>query len=132
MSFADGKLVAKRSAIFVTFEREGIHCFPAAGAEPSLQDVSFLQYPHRHIFKFRVQIDVTHNDRDIEFIQFKRWLENLYDQQTLQLDYMSCEMIAEQLFTKIAEKYPNRDVQIIVSEDGENGAVIDWHYPTIE
>jgi hypothetical protein len=39
----------------------------------------FLGYPHRHIFHFRVSIDVFHNDRDIEFIQFKRWLEGLYN-----------------------------------------------------
>ena len=41
-------------------------------------DVSFLGYPHRHIFHFKVMIEVYHDDRDIEFIQFKRWMEGLY------------------------------------------------------
>jgi len=59
--------------IWVTFQKEGIHKYPAALEEPKLSDVSFLGYPHRHIFHFRVSIDVWHNDRDIEFIQFKRW-----------------------------------------------------------
>lgn len=115
--------------IFVTFQKEGIHCFPAALTDPSLAtgdeyDVSFLGHPHRHIFHFKVWIEVEHSDRAIEFIQFKRWLENLYNQGTLQLDYKSCEMMAEDLYEQIATKYPGREVWIEVSEDGENGALI--------
>ena len=70
--------------------------------------------------------DVIHNDRDIEFIQFKRWLENLYRDNTLQLDYKSCEMMADDLYIQIASRYPNRAVWIEVSEDGENGALIKY------
>ena len=112
--------------IYVTFEREGVHCYPDAGTNPALADVSFLQYPHRHMFKFTVAIEVTHDDRDIEFIQFKRFCEGLYDQGTLELNSKSCEMIAEELHYKISEKYPGRDINIEVSEDGENGAMIIW------
>ena len=117
--------------IWVTFRKEGIHCYPAAATDPSLAtgdeyDVSFLGTPHRHIFHFRVWIDVLHNDRDIEFIQFKRWLENLYKAGILQLDYKSCEMMATDLYQQINARYPNREVTIDVSEDGENGATITW------
>lgn len=115
--------------IWVTFRKEGIHCYPAAATDPKLAtgdyyDVSFLGTPHRHIFHFRVWIGVEHSDRAIEFIQFKRWLENLYNQGTLQLDYKSCEMMAEDLYAQISAKYPGREVWIEVSEDGENGALI--------
>ena len=115
--------------IWVTFQKEGIHCYPAAADDPELatgdwDDVSFLGVPHRHIFHFRVAIKVTHNDRDIEFIQFKRWLENLYKEDLLQLDYKSCEMIADDLYLQINEKYPGRFVVIDVAEDGENGCQI--------
>ena len=125
--------------IFVQFQKEGIHKYPAALTDPQLAtgdeyDVSFLGYPHRHIFHFRVWIDVWHNDRDIEFIQFKRWLENLYrgtDNNTknsvLALDYKSCEMIADDLYTQIADKYPGRSVWIEVAEDGENGCLIKYN-----
>ena len=120
--------------IWVTFQREGIHCYPAAATDPQLAtgdqfDVSFLAYPHRHIFHFKVYIDVFHNDRDIEFIQFKRWLEQLYlgDQSVLQLDYKSCEMIADDLYVQIASRYPDRCVTIDVSEDGENGCTINYN-----
>lgn len=119
---------AKRM-IFVTFQKEGIHCYPAAATDPSLKtgdeyDVSFLGTPHRHIFHFNVAIQVFHNDRDIEFIQFKRWLENLYSQGTLELDYKSCEMLSDDLYEQIAKRYPDRNIEITVSEDGENGATI--------
>ena len=95
---ADRVMIAADRKIWITFRREGIHRYPAAAIDPKLAtgdeyDVSFLANPHRHIFHFRIGIDVFHNDRDIEFIQFKRWLENLYNQGTLQLDYKSCEMI---------------------------------------
>ena len=117
--------------IWVTFQKEGMHRYPAAATDPTLAtgdeyDVSFLANPHRHIFHFRVWIDVVHNDRDIEFIQFKRWLENLYKDGTLQLDYKSCEMMADDLYIQIASRYPNRAVWIEVSEDGENGALIKY------
>ena len=117
--------------IWVTFRKEGIHKYPAALTDPSLAtgdeyDVSFLGYPHRHIFHFRVWISVTHNDRDIEFIQFKRWLENLYNDATLKLDYKSCEMMSDELYDVIAAKYPNREIWIEVSEDGENGSFIKY------
>ena len=122
---------AKRM-IWVTFRKEGIHKYPAALDDPALAtgdeyDVSFLGYPHRHIFHFKVAITVTHNDRDIEFIQFKRWLEKLYEEKTLELDYKSCEMMADDLFDNISEKYPERDVKIEISEDGENGALIEYN-----
>jgi len=121
--------VRPNKMIWVTFRKEGIHKYPAALESPELKtgdeyDVSFLGYPHRHIFHFKVWISVEHSDRAIEFIQFKRWLENLYNQGTLQLDYKSCEMMAENLYEQIAAKYPGREVWIEVSEDGENGALI--------
>jgi hypothetical protein len=71
-----------------------------------------------------VSIEVFHNDRDIEFIQFKRWLENQYSQNILALDYKSCEMISDDLYEVIATRYPDRNIVIQVSEDNENGATI--------
>ena len=117
--------------IWVTFRKEGTHKYPAALTDPNLAtgdeyDVSFLGYPHRHIFHFKVWIGVTHDDRDIEFIQFKRWLENLYKDATLSLDYKSCEMMSQDLYDSISNKYPGREVWIEVSEDGENGSFIKY------
>jgi hypothetical protein len=102
---------ASRS-IWVTFRKEGVHMYPGADSDPKLatggwDDVSFLGIPHRHIFHFRVRIEVFHNDRDIEFIQFKRWMERLYngsstsESEVLVLNHRSCEMIADELYEKI-------------------------------
>ena len=117
--------------IWVTFKKEGIHRYPAAATDPNLctageYDVSFLANAHRHIFHFRVWIDVFHNDRDLEFIQFKRWLEGLYNKDILELDFKSCEMIADDLYDQVAARYPERAVWIEVAEDGENGCLIKY------
>jgi hypothetical protein len=123
--------VRPNKMIWVTFQKEGMHKYPAALTDPSLAtgdeyDVSFLGYPHRHIFHFKVWIGVTHDDRDIEFIQFKRWLLNLYKDATLSLDFKSCEMMSGDLYDVISQKYPGREIWIEVSEDGENGSFIKY------
>jgi len=125
--------VRPNKMIWVTFRKEGIHKYPAAAIDPNLAtgdeyDVSFLANPHRHIFHFRVWLSVTHNNRDVEFIQFKRWLEKLYssNQGVLSLDYKSCEMMSDDLYAQISAKYPDREVWIEVSEDGENGSFIKY------
>ena len=117
--------------IWVTFRKEGLHKYPAALDDPKLatgkaDDVSFLGYLHRHIFHFKVAIQVFHDDRDIEFIQFKRWCEGLYNDGVLELDFKSCEMISDDLYLRIATRYPGRNVRIEVSEDGENGCEISY------
>ena len=105
--------------------------YPGADKDPKLatgdwDDVSFLGILHRHIFHFRVAIEVFHNDRDIEFIQFKRWLQRLYESSVLELNHKSCEMISDDLYDQISERYPHRKIVIEVSEDGENGCTITY------
>ena len=58
-----------------------------------------------------------------EFSEIKK---KLYSEKTLELDYKSCEMMADDLYDKITDKYPGREVHIDVSEDGENGAHIEY------
>ena len=121
----------EKNMIWVTFRKEGIHMYPAAATNPALAtgdeyDVSFLGTPHRHIFHFKVYIEVFHDDRDIEFIQFKRWLEKCYSDGTLELNHKSCEMISRDLHATITARYPDREIWIDVSEDGENGCLIQF------
>lgn len=129
-----GKHISK---IFVTFEREGIHYYPQALTDPTLNtpdnpltQVDFLSSPHRHIFKFRVEISVNHNDRDLEFIQEKRYLQTILSEGTpgpYMFGAKSCEMIAEELYEAIQHRYAGRTVTIEVSEDGENGAIVTFN-----
>jgi len=104
-----------KKIIWVTFQRAGFHRYPNAP-----EDVGYLASVHRHLFQFKVGIEVFHDDREIEFHQFLNWLESLYSG-TLALDYRSCEMIADELSQEIQKKYPNRDIEIEVAEDGECG-----------
>ena len=134
MALAEERVKIKNTAkrmIWVTFQKEGIHCYPQALHDPGLKtgdeyDVSFLGWPHRHIFHVKVGIQVFHNDRDLEFIQVKRWLVNQYTNGILELNHKSCEMMSDELHAVISNKYPNREIWIEVSEDGENGSFVKY------
>lgn len=115
-----------KTSIWVTFQKEGVHKYPAAASDPKLAAVSFLANEHRHMFHFRVDLEVFHDDREVEFILLKRELEGLYNTGTLQLNNMSCEMIARELLAYINQYYPNRDCVISVSEDNENGCTLQY------
>ena len=106
--------------VFINTEFEGIHNYPEAPEE-----VAFLRNDHRHMFKVYVEITVTHDDRDLEFILLKRFVNEQLKERDL--DYKSCEMIANEILKSVKEKYgPLREYKVIVSEDGENGAIVDW------
>lgn len=112
--------------IWFTFAKEGIHCYPAAADAPDLREVSFLAHPHRHMFHFRVEIAVVHNDRDIEFILAKRYCESLFSSGTIEMNHQSCEMLAESLLNQLKDTYAGRSISVSVSEDNENGAVVSY------
>lgn len=112
--------------IWVTFQRKGLHRYPAAANDAALEDVQYLGNVHRHLFKFKVSIQVWHDDRELEFHQFLNWLESLYDDKVLELDFMSCEMLADQLAAKIQARYSGRKLIVDISEDGECGAVCEY------
>ncbi len=106
--------------IMVTFQRAGLHRYPLAP-----DDVSYLSSVHRHLFKFKVTLQVWHDDREIEFHQFLNWLESLYGSR-LSMDYKSCEMLARELVEVVTFRYPGRFTAVEVWEDGECGSVVEF------
>jgi len=64
---------------------------------------------------------VHHLDREVEFILFKRELQELFENRNF--NNKSCEMICDDIAEYLADKYPGRTYTISVSEDGENGAI---------
>jgi len=111
--------------IWITTEKIGFHNWPEAPEE-----VEFLQHKHRHKFMFKVAIEVGHNDRDIEFFLFKRFVDGVLVEIFEELEERaSCEMIAHDLWEEITIAYPNRHIKISVSEDGEVG--VDMDYPVV-
>lgn len=115
--------MTSKQRIWVTFQKEGLHKWPDATQHPG---VEFLANEHRHMFHFRVELEVWHDDREVEFILFKRELAGLYNNETLKSSHKSCEMMADELAEYIKLQYPGRDFKIEVSEDGENGCVTEY------
>lgn len=106
-----------KSFIFIKTQFEGFHKYMNAPEE-----VSFLRDLHRHIFHVKVWIEVTDNDRQIEFILFKRYVDKIIKDLRLE-SHCSCEMICDILYGRIAMDYGDSlEIRIEVSEDDENGA----------
>jgi hypothetical protein len=115
--------------IWVTTEKQGFHFWANAPDK-----VGFLKTPHRHLFKFKVSIEVHHNDREIEFFIFKdvveggidfMWSNNHLDDYKL-CKPMSLEQMSDWLHKYLTKDmkndiYSRRDIIIEISEDGENG-----------
>lgn len=123
--------MAKKMFVYTHFVKEGYHRFPEADTNPAYatgdtMDVSHLSARHFHYFYFKVWVEVTHTNRDIEFIQLRRWLESLYSHGTLEIDHMSCEMLSDALYEKISERYPDVEVRIDISEENINGSYAEY------
>lgn len=104
----------------VSTQKEFFHCWPTAPDE-----VAFLRTPHRHMLHMYVTVEVTHNERDIEFILLKREVEQLYLEADFTID-SSCETVAEYLLTKLRNKYgADRYYKVEIYEDNENGAILE-------
>jgi len=95
--------------------------FAAVHYRPDALRKSILRVPHRHVFHVTATKSVSHDDRDIEFIELKTQMEKaavaLYGKITTT---NSCEMMARTLGTMY------RCRQVSVLEDNENGAM--WTY----
>jgi len=109
--------------IWVKNQKEMLHCYPDAPDE-----VSFLKNMHRHIFHFKTYIEIFHNDRDLEFIMVKRFIDKLLITMDKNLLNKSCEMLADILAEQIHIKYTGRKIKISVSEDNENGIIKKYNF----
>lgn len=118
---------SKKQWVWVTFQRPGYHFYSEAGTRPDLQDVKYLAATHRHLFKFKLKLQVFHDDREVEFHQLLNYCESLFDK-TININRQSVEMLANTLYTEVCKKYPNRDMIIDVSEDGECGASVEFYH----
>lgn len=113
-----------KTTVIVKLAVDGIHNFPQAGE--LFPEVDFLSHPHRHMFYFTASKQVFHDDRDVEFIMFKRdvlsYLTSKYSDshmRTLIFGAMSCEMLAREILDRFSCEW------VEVWEDDENGARIE-------
>lgn len=111
-----------KSEVYATVIFEAVHNWPGVVNIPGLEEVSYLQYPHRHRFFIRVHSKVTHSDRDVEFIWLAHRVEEFMKAKFPDgnLGSMSCEMIGTLILDNFEAIY-----KVDVSEDDENGAVME-------
>lgn len=102
--------------IEVKLDIEGLHSYPNC----NIEEVEYLKHMHRHTFQFLCRAEVTHNERDIEFIEFKHQIKDYIDKKYYDLKYkccnftgQSCESLAEELLNSFGL------CRCSVSEDGE-------------
>lgn len=107
------------ATVWVTWRAVGLHAWPEAPLRRS-----YLRSPHRHVFHLRLELPVSHDDREHEFHDLQDFLAFAGDAAiTLRaVDAVgSCEMIARRIATAAADKF-DRQATVDVSEDGESGA----------
>lgn len=111
--------------IGVTTQVAGLHRYPKAPEE-----VSFLRSDHRHVFNITVEMDVYHDDRDIEYFMFKQTLDNIFRDTRyncgiyIEFEEDSCEVIAKKLLRILVNLYDYRNFSVKVQEDTENYAIV--------
>lgn len=106
--------------VFARTRVEGFHFWKDAPPE-----VEFLRVRHRHLFGVEVEVEVAHDDRDVEFIIMKREIERYFAEHPID-GPESCELIAVRLRDHLAASRGWRVRRITIDEDGENGAVLTW------
>lgn len=119
--------MATKTTLIVRFQIPGLHHWPEAP-----KHLLFIKHLHRHIFFFDVEIDVDNNDREIEFFEAQQYcisrLQHLFSsvlaEGGINFHSYSCEQIAESLLKDLMSVY--RIKSVLVSEDNENGARVNW------
>lgn len=103
------------TTVIVNTSFEGFHRY-----ENAPKEVSFLRDVHRHIFHVNVEIEVFHDDRELEFILIKQKLDRYIKLRKWDVN-SSCEQIGEAICRHLTELYGERKIICTVMEDNENG-----------
>lgn len=109
--------------IEVKFQFEGFHRWKDAPEE-----VAFLKQMHRHIFHVSCYISVTHDDRELEYFMVLKKIKTLIlPFMELSEEVSSCEQKAAFICSGLINEYGvDRDYEVQVHEDGENGSLVVW------
>ncbi len=100
--------------VWITAQFEAYHCWLGAP-----DDVAFLRNMHRHIFHVKLGVEVTGDNREIEFFQLQRQVEEFINKTWAGTESTtSCEMMAMVLRGRF------NACLVEVSEDRENGATV--------
>ena len=111
-----------KTTVVINLQYEAFHNWQGVKEVlPEQPELHFLFDRHRHVFHICLEKTVTHSDRDVEIIWFKRqvlnYLEVKYGRPG-ELRSRSCEMLAEELLNH----FDCETVEVL--EDNENGAKV--------
>lgn len=108
-----------KQKIYVTTQKEFFHCYPDAPEE-----VSYLRDVHRHILHIKASIEVFSSDRELEFIMVKHALDKFLQEKKFEKE-TSCEQVGLAVLAFLQDTCMSfRDIEVEVSEDGENGSIL--------
>lgn len=113
------------SVIRTSFDH--VHCWDSI---PTTHPKQFLKYLHRHLFYVTCHIEIFHvdNGREVEYLLAKEMLDDMIQQsKDIWPENSSCESMAEIVLNYLVELYGStRAYRVELSEDGENGALLEW------
>ena len=108
----------KKVFIEVQTQFEATHRYPEAP-----EQVAHLRNTHRHTFIITAQIEVKGLNRELEFYMVKDYLDDVAHN-VLSLSSKSCEMIGDDIYNALSQKYGrNREMIIKVSEDNQRSSI---------
>ena len=109
-----------KSTIHVSFKQPGWHRWPGATDRRA-----YLANLHRHLFVITVSMEVTHDDREVEFHDLRDEAVKLFSELGSNGDMgaMSCEHMARSMAKNLAGRYV-REVTVSVFEEDEFGATV--------
>lgn len=113
----------------LSFKVEGLHHWPEAEGNEA-----YLKYPHRHMFHYLIKIEQFHNNRDVEYLEWRRKLNYVFEcslnrkNEVQDFGSKSCETLANECLNYIKEhpEFDKRSIVVSVFEDGENGAEVTY------
>lgn len=113
--------MSKKSFIIVRGQFEFCHRYLSAPTE-----VAYLRNLHRHMFNYEIELEVYHDDRELEFIMVKHDVEDYLSHSHLNWEETtSCEQMANCIGLYLQTKHGfERSLTVSVFEDNENGAKI--------
>ncbi|MGH8904194.1 MAG: hypothetical protein ACRDYA_21550 [Egibacteraceae bacterium] len=120
------------SFVRVKAQVEGLHHWPNAPWQEG-----YLRSVHRHMFLIELDLEVFHDDREIEVNAAARWLDDLIPTFAVAQPHsadgpcdfgsQSCEQLAARIADAVLDRYGRgRTLRCAVLEDGILGAGVTW------
>lgn len=122
----------ERLTVFAQATLHATHNWPEAAQ--SLPTVGFLSHEHYHAFDVEVEIEVHHDDRELEFIVLSQQLRTFLEQSFTvynglrRLGRTSCEGLCRLVVQWLRTMYDDgRWCKVTTREDGRLGAALEAH-----